>query len=210
MTHKSIIIPTLLSLLLVLAACESKQSKFPGEMTDEEWDNRPTLEDLICDSLAEQEDISIECAELCNDLNYDIRTLSMVNSPTALIRAKHEHQTLMATVASQAKSFKEHDRTTLKTYSDKAADTYQDICHRYEIPASGVIANLEQLTREIDKVNSPKEFEEYDDHHYGVMQELDHIYLCIEHRSPDIPKVKRLAMALKEKYEAKRQAFEKE
>ena len=62
MAYRSIINPILLCSLLVLAACESKQEKFPGEMTDEEWENRPTLEDIICDSIAEKEDISVECA----------------------------------------------------------------------------------------------------------------------------------------------------
>ena len=210
MSYKSIIIPTLLSLLLMLAACESKERKFPGEMTDEEWENRPTLEDIICDSIAEKEDISVECAALINDLNNDIRSLAMVNSPTAIIYAKKDHQTLMKEVTRSAKGFKKHERTVLHTYCEQAVNKYDDICHRYEVPANGVLANLEQLTRDLDQVHSQEDFETYNNHHYGVIRMLDDIHLCIERQSNDIPKVKRLAQALKSKYQSKQQTFGKE
>jgi hypothetical protein len=207
MAYKSIIIPTLLALLLVVAACESKQGRFPGEMTDEEWENQPTLEDIICDSIAEMEDISVECAALCNDLNNDIRDLSMVNSPTALISAKKDHQTLMVNVTRSAKEFKEHERKILHNYCEQAVDTYDNVCRRFEVPSTGVIANLEQLSHDLDQVRSKQDFEEYKDHHYGVMQTLDDIHLCIERRSNDIAKVKRLAQALKAKYQEKDRTF---
>lgn len=210
MTYKSIIPSILLFSLLMLIACESKQEKFPGEMTDEEWENRPTLEDIICDSIAEKEDISVECAALCNDLNNDIRDLAMVNSPTALIYAKKDHQTLIANVTRSAKGFKAHERTILHDYCEQAVNAYDDVCRRYEVPATGVIANLEQLSHDIDQVHSVKEFEDYKDRHYGVMKELDDIHLCIERRSNDIPKVKRLAQALKSKYQAKQEVYGKE
>lgn len=210
MTYKSIIPSILLFSLLMLIACESKQEKFPGEMTDEEWENRPTLEDIICDSIAEKEDISVECAALCNDLNNDIRDLAMVNSPTALIYAKKDHQALIANVTRSAKGFKAHERTILHDYCKQAVNAYDDACRRYEVPATGVIANLEQLSHDIDQVHSVKEFEDYKDRHYGVMKELDDIHLCIERRSNDIPKVKRLAQALKSKYQAKQEVYGKE
>lgn len=210
MTYKSIIPSILLFSLLMLIACESKQEKFPGEMTDEEWENRPTLEDIICDSIAEKEDISVECAALCNDLNNDIRDLAMVNSPTALIYAKKDHQALIANVTRSAKGFKAHERTILHDYCEQAVNAYDDVCRRYEVPATGVIANLEQLSHDIDQVHSVKEFEDYKDRYYGVMKELDDIHLCIERRSNDIPKVKRLAQALKSKYQAKQEVYGKE
>ncbi len=210
MTYKSIIPSILLFSLLMLIACESKQEKFPGEMTDEEWENRPTLEDIICDSIAEKEDISVECAALCNDLNNDIRDLAMVNSPTALIYAKKDHQALIANVTRSAKGFKAHERTILHDYCEQAVNAYDDVCRRYEVPATGVIANLEQLSHDIDQVHSVKEFEDYKDRHYGVIKELDDIHLCIERRSNDIPKVKRLAQALKSKYQAKQEVYGKE
>lgn len=210
MVHKSIITPILLSLLLTLVACEAKKEKFPQEITDEEWENLPTLEDIICDSIAEKEDISIECAALCNDLNNDIRSLSMVNSPTALIDAKKEHQALITTVMHNAKNLKQHERTILNTYSEQAVSTYEDVCRRYEIPASGVIANLEQLIHDLNQVRSHKDFEDYNNRHHGVIQKLDDIHLCIERRSNDIPKAKRLAQALKTNYQAKRMTFETE
>lgn len=210
MAYRSIINPILLCSLLVLAACESKQEKFPGEMTDEEWENRPTLEDIICDSIAEKEDISVECAALCNDLNNDIRDLAMVNSPTALIYVKKDHQALIADVTRSAKGFKAHERTILHNYCEQAVNTYDDVCSRYEVPATGVIANLEQLSHDLDQVHSAKDFEDYKNLHYGMMQELDDIHLCIERRSNDIPKVKRLAQALKSKYQAKQSTYGKE
>ncbi len=210
MANKNIITPILLSLLLTLVACETRKEKFPQEITDEEWENLPTLEDIICDSIAEKEDISIECAALCNDLNNDIRSLSMVNSPTALIDAKKEHQTLIVKVTHSAKNLKQHERTILYTYSEQAVSTYDDVCRRYEIPASGVIANLEQLIHDLNQVRSHKDFTDYNNRHYGVIQKLDDIHLCIERRSNNIPKVKRLAQALKTDYQSKQRAFETE
>lgn len=209
MAYKSNITSVLLLSLFLFAACESKQEKFPGEMTDEEWENRPTLEDIICDSIAEKEDISVECAALCNDLNNDIRDLAMVNSPTALIYAKKEHQALIANVTKSAKGFKAHERAILHEYCEQAVKTYDNVCLQYEVPATGIIANLEQLSHDIDQVHSDKDFDDYNNHHYGVMQELDDIHLCIERKSNDIPKVKRLAQALKSKYQAKLDTYGK-
>ena len=202
---KNILSYFLIFSLLLFTACEQSPKRNGTSIFEHEDDDLPTAEEAIYDSIAQQEDIDTQSAALCHQFDQLTKQLLKVNSPDALILAKKAYLATTAETQNWFSHLSENDKTVLQTYQAKSEKAYEEVCNKYEIPASGVIANLENLLIRIEQIKTRQEFHRFQDCRLGMLRELDDIYLCVEHNSPEIPKIKRLAQSLKSKYNSKRQ-----
>lgn len=202
------IIPTLLLLSILVSCNSSSPEKTKGDAINEEYErmeeNMPTAESIAYDSIAEKECIDTESAAICHEFSRLVDKMKEVKSPDGLISAKKDYATGLTALNSQMNTLNEHDKTVVLDYKKEAEAAYTQACKSYEIPASGVIANLNNLIRRIDQVKTKEELDRFESSRLGMLHRLDDIYLCVEHNSSQIAEVKRLAQTLKSKYSAKR------
>ncbi len=93
----------------------------------------------------------------------------------------------------------------VKSHQAEADKAYRKACQEYEVPASGVIANLNDMIKGIDKVKTTQDMYRYESGRLGVLRNLDHVHLCVEQNDKkNISEVKRLALTLKNLYESKK------
>ena len=201
-------LPLLLAALLLFTACEEKKTTPRGSTFVPEGPLDPNLYDVPEDGNWEEEETAeSECTRLCDLLSTDAERLEGVRSPDALIAAKKQHQQTVTEVK-QGMTELDGEEKSLVNAGLKAADAaYAQACTEYEIPASGVIANLSHLIGTIDGIRTEEEFHRFQDCRLGMLRHLDDIHLCVEQRSKQIPEVKRLAQTLKRKYETKKTEF---
>ena len=205
-------IPTLILPLSILVSCNSTSpEKAKGDAINEEYErmeeNMPTAESLAYDSIAEKEHIDTESAAICHEFSRLVDKLKDVKSPDGLISAKKDYAEGLTALDSQMSTLNEHDKTAVLNYKKEAEAAYTQACKSYEIPASGVIANLTNLIRRIDQVKTKEDLDRFQSSRLGMLRGLDDIHLCVEHNSSQIAEVKRLAQTLKSKYSAKRHEF---
>ena len=194
----------LLVFLLMLAACESTPKRNGSSIFEHEDEDLPTSEEVIYDSIAKQEHIQKESAVHCDNLTNLTTKLKEVNSPDALILAKKEYTTTITSVNNALANLGNNEKAVIANYRKEAQEAYDEACRQYEIPASGVIANLQNLISRIDQIKTKQEFYRFQDCRLGMLRGLDDSHLRVDHKSKQIPEVKRLAQSLKSKYEAKR------
>lgn len=197
-----------LAFLLMLTACENKNDKRQGnDPFQTEIEEYPTYEELMRDSIAEKEQVGEACATTCSKLQQLVEELQNVQSPDALIKAKKQYLTVTASFNSDLNQLSEEEKKVATNYKTEADDIYQKVCQAYEVPANGVIENLNNLLKRIDGVKTKQELYRFQDCRLGMLRGLDDIHLCVEHNSRQIPEVRRLAQSLKSKYQAKKQEF---
>jgi len=193
-----------LSAMLLFLACESKQKLQETETQEEDIaETYRSVAEKNGDSII-QENVSNQCALIYCNFDELKEQLTTVKSPDALIRVKKEYLEKidvltndMATLDPEEQKFVTHQKNTLDSL-------YRRVCQEYEVPANGVIDNLNHLIARIDQVKTKDELNRFEDVRYGMLQKLDDIYLCVEHTSNRISEVKRLAQILKNKYETKK------
>ena len=194
----------LVALVLTMTSCEEKQNGgMSGETYLEEYEQTPTWEELLADSIVEKEHVGKECAVICNNLDIATDRLTHVLSPEGLISAKKQYILATTNLSNDMQGLSGQEKSLVQTYKATADKAYRQACQEYEVPADGVIANLKDLIRDIDKVNTKQEMSRYEECRLGVLRNLDNVYLCVEQNSKSIPEVKRLAQTLKSKYESK-------
>jgi len=191
-------------LLLTMVSCEDKKNGgLNGNTYLEEYEKTPTWEELYADTIAEKEHVSKDCGVICN--NFDIATdrLKNVLSPQALISAKKIYNLANDNLANNIKGLTADEKTLVQTYKTEADKAYHTACQAYEVPASGVIANLNELIKGIEKVHSKSDMVHYEENRLSILRNLDYIHLCVDQNDRGISDVKRLAQTLKSKYEDK-------
>ena len=194
----------LVALVLTMPSCEEKKNGgMSGETYLEEYEQTPTWEELLADSIVEKEHVGKECAVICNNLDIATDRLTHVLSPEGLISAKKQYILATTNLSNDMQGLSGQEKSLVQTYKATADKAYRQACQEYEVPADGVIANLKDLIRDIDKVNTKQEMSRYEECRLGVLRNLDNVYLCVEQNSKSIPEVKRLAQTLKSKYESK-------
>lgn len=188
----------------LLCSCNSKDKDgLPADVADGE-SAYPTAEEMLRDSIAKKEDVSNECASICQRMIQTEEMLSSVKSPDALISAKKEYLNLTSSINKELSSISKEDKKVATAYKANLDKAYNAACKEYEIPANGVISNLNNLIRRIDKIHTQSEFFRFQDVRIGMLRKLDDLHLCVEHNSTSIAEVKRLAQTLKSKYESKK------
>ena len=196
----------LVALVLTMTSCEEKKNGgMSGETYLEEYEQTPTWEELLADSIVEKEHVGKECAVICNNLDIATDRLTHVLSPDGLISAKKMY--LMATnnLSTDMKGLTNHEISMVKSHQAEADKAYRKACQEYEVPASGVIANLNDMIKGIDKVKTTQDMYRYESGRLGVLRNLDHVHLCVEQNDKkNISEVKRLALTLKNLYESKK------
>lgn len=198
------ILPYLLFILLITVSCDDqKKGGLHGDTYIEEYEKGPTWEELYADTIAEKEQVGMDCAVLCNSLDIARDRLQNVLSPMALINAKQRYMQATADMTTNINSLNSEEKALVQSYKDEADKAYRKACRSYEVPSSGVIANLNDLIRDIDKVHSKSDMIHYEEGRLGMLRNLDNIHLCVETTDRNIPEVRRLAHTLKNKYESK-------
>ena len=199
-------LPYLLAILvLTMTSCDEKKNNggMSGDTYLEEYEQTPTWEELLADSIVEKEHVGKECGVICNNLDIATDRLTHVLSPEGLISAKKQYILATTNLSNDMQGLSGQEKSLVQTYKATADKAYRQACQEYEVPADGVIANLKDLIRDIDKVNTKQEMSRYEECRLGVLRNLDNVYLCVEQNSKSIPEVKRLAQTLKSKYESK-------
>ena len=188
----------------MMVSCDDKKNGgLNGETYLEEYEKTPSWEELLADSIVEKEHVGKECAVICNNLDIATDRLTHVLSPEGLISAKKQYILATTNLSNDMQGLSGQEKSLVQTYKATADKAYRQACQEYEVPADGVIANLKDLIRDIDKVNTKQEMSRYEECRLGVLRNLDNVYLCVEQNSKSIPEVKRLAQTLKSKYESK-------
>ena len=197
----------LLTSILAMTACDEKKDD-KGLNSDtylEEYEKAPSWEELLADSIVVKEHVGKECAVICNNLDIATDRLTHVLSPDGLISAKKMY--LMATnnLSTDMKGLTNHEISMVKSHQAEADKAFRKACQEYEVPASGVIANLNDMIKGIDKVKTTQDMYRYESGRLGVLRNLDHVHLCVEQNDKkNISEVKRLALTLKNLYESKK------
>ena len=77
-------------LMLTMTSCEEKKNNgsMSGDTYLEEYEQTPTWEELLADSIVEKEHVGKECGVICNNLDIATDRLTHVLSPEGLITAK--------------------------------------------------------------------------------------------------------------------------
>lgn len=204
--HKALLSSLLLITMLFVNSCDSRQKDgLPAGDSIVNEEVYPTAEEMLRDSIAKKEEVSNACATICLRMIQTEEMLSAVKSPDALISAKKEYLMLMASIKKELSSISKQEQNTALAYKENLDRAYLSTCREYEIPANGVISNLNNLIRQIDNVHTPSELIRFQDVRIGMLRKLDDLYLCVDHNSNSIAEVKRLAQTLKRKYENKKQ-----
>lgn len=199
----------LIVILLVCYFCAPRKDGLPaGDGAPKEEAPTPTpVEEQIRDSIAKKEKVGNGCAAICQRMEDTEYKLSSVKSPDALISAKKEYLTLVASLDKELSGISKDERGVANGYKAKLDRAYVAACREYEIPATGVVSNLNDLIRQLDNMHSKNEFVRFQNVRIGMLRKLDDLYLCVEQNSKSIAEVKRLSQALKNKYESKKQEF---
>jgi len=190
----------------MMVSCDDKKNGgLNGETYLEEYEKTPSWEELLADSIVEKEHVGKECGVVCNNLDIATDRLTHVLSPEGLISAKKMYIVATQNLSSDTKGMTAHELAMVKSHKADADKAYGEVCRKYEVPASGVIANLNDLLKGIDKVRNTQDMYRYEDCRLGVLRNLENVYLCVEQKdTKGISEVKRLSLALKSKYEAKK------
>ena len=190
----------------MMVSCDDKKNGgLNGETYLEEYEKTPSWEELLADSIVEKEHVGKECGVVCNNLDIATDRLTHVLSPEGLISAKKMYIVATQNLSSDTKGMTAHELAMVKNHKADADKAYGEVCRKYEVPASGVIANLNDLLKGIDKVRNTQDMYRYEDCRLGVLRNLENVYLCVEQKdTKGISEVKRLSLALKSKYEAKK------
>jgi len=204
---KLLVLPIIASALLSISSCKEKDDKLPGEPENAEPFNE--LEELadLAGTEVDGKEVSKECAVTCYKIQQASDELDFVKSPSNLTRAKREFQKNSSDAVDDINSLNGEEKQIAMKKLEELTAQYEKMCREYEVPASGVIANLKNLIEEIDKVHNMQDFENFKSCRVGVLNNLDDIHLCVEQKSSKINDVKRLAQILKGKYEAKKREF---
>ena len=199
---------SLMGLLLagLLVSCDDKKNGgLNGDTYLEEYEKSPSWEELLADSIVVKEHVGKECGVVCNNLDIATDRLTHVLSPEGLISAKKMYIVATQNLSSDTKGMTAHELAMVKQHRAEADKSYRDACRTYEVPASGVIANLNDMIKGIDKVHSIQDMYRFEDCRLGVLRNLENVYLCVEQKdSKGISEVKRLSLTLKSKYDAKK------
>lgn len=204
-TVPSMLLP-LIATLLICSCHPKRKDGLPADNTTNE-EAYPTAEEVLRDSIAKKEDVGNACATICQRMQQTTETLSAVKSPDALIGAKKEYLTLAASIDKELSGISQQEQSVVNAYKANLDKAYTTTCREYEIPASGVIANLKNLISRIDNIRTRSDLIQFQDVRMGMLRKLDDLYLCVEHNSSGIPEIKRLSQTLKSKYEDKKQEF---
>ncbi len=186
------------------SSCDQKKEENPLLQLDE--NDFTGVKKYFGDSIPSS-NISRECAMVCHKIDKVAKEAAFVNNPSSLIEIKKQYLEELAQASSNISQLSDEEKAIAIEHKNEAEESYTKACRNYEVPASGVLANLKNLIDRIDKVSTKDELMRFQDCRIGMLNDLDHIYLCVESRSNAIPEVKRLAQVLKNKYEKKKQQF---
>lgn len=197
-------IPLAACLLMMFTSLSCNNKKGNEQVcTEGDVESYTNIADLVGDSV-EGEKVSKECAVVCYKIDQVTEEVASVNSPEALITAKQSFKEEIAEAGSGIKELDREEQALANRHVQEAEEEYSKACSEYEVPASGVIANLKDLIKRIDKVKTKRELDSFQDCRLGMLMNLDNIHLCVDSKSTKIKEVKTLAQTLKSKWEAKK------
>ena len=192
-------------ILLALAAtscnktAEHKSNIFDN---DEAYDEYANVADTI-DGKA----VSHDCAIIYTHMKELKWRWEDINSPSALARHGATWKKDISNIEKEIKEADDDERLTLDSVCDALHALHDKQVKAYSVPASGVIANLQNCIKSMDQANTLEQFASFRLPREGMLREVENIHYCVEPSSHEIKKVKHLAHIVKMKYEEKCNTF---
>ena len=203
MTHKYTLYYFLLSCICILfAACQGKQTK---SSESQELDSGDFVEqENFYNDTIDGEKVSQDCAAMSYNLDEIITQLEAVKSPSMLMKVKYDYPNLLSQATNELNQLSADEKAVMQKKMNRIRTLYNETCQTYEVEASGIISNLQNLINKIHKVNTQADFDKYCSNRYGVLNNLDKIHLSTHDDSPHINEIKRLAKELNSQLQAKK------
>jgi hypothetical protein len=159
---------------------------------------------LVINDSVDGEKVGQDCALLSQKLDDIASLLDEVKSPSMLMRAKADYATRLADVTAAIGQLSVAEQTLMKDKVAQLKEQYAETCKAYEVEPDGIIANLENLITNIQKIHTRADFENFCSGRYGVLNNLDKIHLSTHDNSASVAQIKRLARQLNQLYEGKK------
>ncbi|MBQ9363954.1 MAG: hypothetical protein IJT97_11160 [Bacteroidaceae bacterium] len=190
---------------ILFAACQGKQAKSSESQKSDS--DEFIEEDVFYNDTIEDKKVSQDCAAIAYNLDGIITQLEGVLSPSMLMKAKYDYLHQLPQVTSEVNQLPADEKAVMQKKMNRIRTLYNETCKTYEVEASGIISNLQNLINQIHKVNSKAAFDNYCSGRYGILNNLDIIHLSTHDNSPHINEIKRLAKELNSLLQAKKAEF---
>ena len=192
----------LFSLVCILILGCNKNNKSSDTQQDVS-DDFVVNETVRCDSV-DGEKVGAACALLSQKLDDITTLLNEVKSPSMLMRVKADYPTLLSEATAAVGQLPAPEQTLMQEKIARLGEHYDETCKAYEVEPDGIIANLENLIQNIQKIHTQADFDNFCAGRYGVLNNLDKIHLSTHDNSTSLPQIKRLARQLSQLYEGKK------
>lgn len=143
------------------------------------------------------EKVSYECAMTNFELEGLQERIEAVKSPDMLMHLKARFQHDIDSLTQIASAYTSNEQAIIASDCSRLKVAYEKACRAYEIPAEGVIANLNDCIKTVQKAKTDIELYRFINCRVGMLNNLDIIHLCVESRSTRIKEVQSLAHKLK-------------
>jgi len=190
---------------IALASCDSgnKRSSIPTEYDEEDETALPYgATDTI-----EGEAVSTDCAKINFELERLQSRIDNVQSPDMLMYVKADFERLRDSLTLGTNGLAANEKEIITSACNKLNSSYEEVCRKYEIPADGVISNLNNCIQQIGRAQNRSQFMQVTDCRRGMLRHLDIIHLCVESKSSRLGEVKRLAAQLQKEYDQQKRRF---
>lgn len=151
--------------------------------------------------------VSIECATVNFDFERLLNRVNRIASPYMLMDVKATFQHDIDSLSAIASNLPAEENKLLQPTIEEIKSEYKSKCREYEIPADGVISNLNSCISQLRQVQNRQQLESFIDLQWSVVRSLDILHLCVESRSPRISEVKRLASQLQSELDSKKKKY---
>lgn len=153
-------------------------------------------EEIIYSDTVEGEKVSQDCAAMAYHLDEITERLEAVQSPSMLMKVKYDYPNLLYQATQNLDELPAEERAAVQKKLDRIQRLYAEMCENYEVEASGIICQLQNLTEKLRQVRTKADYERFVDNRHGVLNNLDKIHLSTQNDSPHIREIQKLARDL--------------
>ena len=151
--------------------------------------------------------VSTECAIAIDAMQSIRRRAENLASPSMLATFRAQYKEDIAEAEAAATNINGEERQFIRLEKDTIDMVLAEKRKKLEVPASGVIDNLNNCISRVKTMKSDTEMYRFLDYRRSMIRNLDNIHLCVEEQSNQIPTVKKLARQLKLLVEEKKTQF---
>lgn len=196
---KTIILTSIVGASILTSCDNNKSQNVASQFEEEEIEALP----FGASDTINGEVVSIKCATVNFDFELLQRRIENVKSPDMLMSMKAEFQRTLDSLTNNSNALSADEKAIIDEQRSNILAAYKKTCREYEIPADGVISNLQSCISRLNNANSREDVEKFIDSRRSMLSNLNIIHLCVESNSSKIGEVKRLASQLREELNRK-------